>query len=111
MNDNNKAGIPIGEDHYIPFALWEKTIYELFKTKDRTFIPTVKQSMTSTYEALKASSLYQRDNLAALNTIKKILPERSKHPKLEELAANIAEALEKNEKTLVFCGRVESATP
>jgi SNF2 family DNA or RNA helicase len=109
MNDNNKAGIPIGEDHYIPFALWEKTIYELFKTKDRTFIPTVKQSMTSTYEALKASSLYQRDNLAALNTIKKILPERSKHPKLEELAANIAEALEKNEKTLVFCGRVESA--
>ena len=33
MNDNNKAGIPIGEDHYIPFALWEKPYMNYLKLR------------------------------------------------------------------------------
>lgn len=109
MKTKDRDSIAIGSEHFIPFALWEKTLYEIFKNKDRTFIPTVKQSLTSSFEALKASSIYKREDLEALNRLKMLLPYLKKHPKMEELADSIADSLDRNEKTLIFCGRIETA--
>lgn len=110
MKTREKDSIAIGGEHFIPFALWEKTIYEIFKKNESTFVSTVKQSFTSSYEALEVSSLYNKnDDLEALNTLKKLRPYVRKHPKMEELADNITLSLESNEKTLVFCRRVETA--
>ncbi len=109
MDGEQRGGIELGDEHYIPFALWEKTIYELFRKQERTFIPTVKQSMTSSYEAFRASSLYQRDQLNALTTLKQVMNHEAKHPKLEELAASVDGSIRRNEKTLIFCNRLETA--
>ncbi len=109
MDGRQRGGIELGDEHYIPFALWEKTIYELFRKQERTFIPTVKQSMTSSYEAFRASSLYQQDQLKALATLKQVMADEAKHPKLEELAASVDESIRRNEKTLIFCNRLETA--
>lgn len=107
LDNEDKLGIPLSNEAYIPFALMEKAIYQILSKGDRTFIANVKQSFTSSFEALQNASIYSR-NLEAINMLQNIDLEKVVHPKLNAVVNEAVKALLNGEKTLLFCDRIET---
>lgn len=107
LTNDDKLGIPLSNETYIPFALMEKAIFQILANGDRTFIANVKQSFTSSFEAVKKGSIFNRD-LEALNILRRLDLDRIAHPKLDAVAAEVVQALLSGEKTLLFCDLIES---
>lgn len=109
IDTENKHGIPLTAESYIPFALWEKAIYELMddRNRGRTFIPTVQQSITSSFEAAKGGNIFNWD-LESLKLLNNIGLGGIRHPKLSEVVNKAVETVKSGEKILIFCGRVET---
>jgi len=103
----DKLGIPLSNEAYIPFALMEKAIYQILASGERTFIANVKQSFTSSFEAAQNASIYGR-NLEAMNMLRSINLNKLVHPKLNAVVDEVVKALENGEKTLLFCDRIET---
>jgi superfamily II DNA or RNA helicase len=107
LKNEDKLGIPLSNESYIPFALMEKAIYQILANGERTFIANVKQSFTSSFEAVRKGSIYNRD-LEALHILRNLDLDSISHPKLDAVAAEVVQALLKGEKTLLFCDRIET---
>jgi superfamily II DNA or RNA helicase len=107
LNNEDRLGIPLTNEAYIPFALMEKTIYQILEKGDRTFIANVKQSFTSSFEAVKNASIYTKD-LEAMNMLRNLELDKIAHPKLNAVANEVVQALLQGEKTLLFCDRIET---
>lgn len=102
-----ETGIPLDKDSYLPFALMEKAIYELLVAGDRTFIASVKQSLTSSYEAAVSSSIYDKE-LPSLKMLRQMNIIKNKHPKINAVSEEVVSKLKDGEKTLIFCQRIET---
>lgn len=107
LNNNDKSGIPLSNEAYVPFALFEKAIYQIMEKGEQTFIANVKHSFTSSFEAVENGSIYTKD-LQAINMLKKIELGQVVHPKLNDVANEVATALMNGEKTLLFCDRIDT---
>lgn len=104
-SDNN--GLPLSEEAYIPYALIEKAINEIMEKGDRTFISNVKQTFTSSFSAVKSSSVMKR-SIQAVNMINSLNVDNIDHPKLSSVCDAVISNQINGEKTLVFCNRIET---
>ncbi len=107
LDNREQCGIPLSSEAYIPFALMEKALYEILARGDRTFIANVKQSFTSSFEAVQNASIYERD-LEAIHQLRRMDFKKIAHPKLSAVVDEVVKALENGEKTLLFCDRIET---
>lgn len=107
FKSEEKDGIPLTKESFLPFAMMEKTIHEILLNGDKTFIANVKQSFTSSFNTATKTSLYQKD-LSSLNMLKKMSIENVQHPKINSATDEVVHNLKKGEKTLIFCNRVET---
>lgn len=107
LDNGDKLGIPLSNESYIPFALMEKAIYQIMEKRERTFIANVKQSFTSSFEAVQNGSIYNKD-LQAINMLQNIELEKVVHPKLNAVVNEVTTALMNGDKTLLFCDRIET---
>jgi len=104
----------------IPFLLYERFIAELFRSKARTHKAAVQINMVSSFGAAREGALLSdevRTNLAAgPEAYRKMLQRvvgdlrdtRGGHPKVDYVVRDALAAAERNEKTLIFCARVET---
>ena len=109
MDESSNFGLPLSEEAYIPYALMEKAIYQILEQGDRTFIANVKQSFTSSFEAVKNSSIMER-NVKAIQTFSKLDIDKVQHPKLSSVCDKAVDLLMNGEKVLIFCDRIETMT-
>ncbi|MFS1516407.1 helicase-related protein [Bacillus sp. SCS-151] len=107
LQNEDKVGIPLTNESYIPFAIMEKAIYQILSQGDKTFIANVKKTFTSSYEAVKNASIYKKD-LEAIEMLSEIKLDKIKHPKLNAVTNEVVTTLQSGEKTLLFCGRIET---
>lgn len=107
FKSEEKDGIPLTRESYLPFAMMEKTIHEILVNGDKTFIANVKQSFTSSFNTATKTSLYQKD-IPSLNMLREMSIENIQHPKINGTADEVVDNLKKGEKTLIFCNRIET---
>lgn len=107
LDNEDRKGIPLPKEAFIPFALSEKAIYQLLTQGSSTFISNEKQSFTSSYEAFEVASIYQRD-LSAIMMLRNLDLKKLPHPKLNAVVEDVVQALLNGEKTLLFCNRIET---
>ena len=108
LDSNEKEGISLSKESYLPFALMEKAIYEILDRGDRTFIANIKQSFTSSFETASKVSIYNKE-LPALKMLRNMEINNIKHPKVNHVSDNVVKYLKKGEKTLIFCNRIETS--
>lgn len=108
LDSNEKDGIPLSKEAYLPFAMMEKAIYEILDRGDRTFIANIKQSFTSSFETASKVSIYNKD-LSALKILRDMDIIKIKHPKINYVSDDVVKYLKKGEKTLIFCNRIETS--
>lgn len=108
LDSEEKEGISLSKEAYLPFALMEKAIYEILDRGDRTFIANIKQSFTSSFETASKVSIYNKD-LPALKMLRDMEIENIKHPKINHVSDDVVKCLKKGEKTLIFCNRIETS--
>lgn len=107
MENDDRNGLPLSEEAYIPYALMEKAIYQILEHGDRTFIANIKQSFTSSFEAMLDSSIMKRD-IQAIKMISKIKLDKVSHPKVSNVCRKAVDLLMHGEKVLIFCNRIET---
>lgn len=107
MDDDSKNGLPLSEDSFIPYALMEKAIYQILNKGDRTFIANVKQSFTSSFEAVTNSNIMLKD-IKAMQMFSKLDLDKIAHPKVKKVCHKTVDLLMNGEKTLLFCDRIET---
>lgn len=111
LNKNKTNGIELTEESYIPFALMEKFIYDIYHSGSRTFVSTMEQTFTSSYEALNSSlvnsSEKRKKSNQSLGNLLRILnlPYEQQHPKMKKIVEYLSNT---TEKVLIFCNRVET---
>ncbi|OOM78825.1 SNF2-related protein [Clostridium sp. BL-8] len=108
LDSNEKEGISLSKEAYLPFALMEKAIYEILDRGDMTFIANIKQSFTSSFETASKVSIYNKD-LPSLKMLRDMEINNIKHPKINHVSDDVVKYLKKGEKTLIFCNRIETA--
>lgn len=109
LDTDEKDGIPLTSESYLPFAMMEKAIYEILASGEQTFIANVKQSFASSFKTATNTSIYNK-SLPALNILKAMNIEKIKHPKINCVADEVAANLKNAEKTLVFCNRIHTVS-
>lgn len=107
FGSNKKEGIHLTEESFLPFALIEKAIHEIYLEGEQTFISNVKQSFTSSFDTVIKSSIYQND-LSSLNVLRPMKIDKIEHPKIKAVTDDVVKALKEGEKTLIFCNRIET---
>lgn len=104
METSEKHGLPLSEEAYIPYALIEKAIYQLLRKKDRTFITSVEQSFTSSFDAVLNSKIMKRET-PAVKLLAQMGVTRIKHPKMENVCKKPVDLVMNHQKVLIFCDR------
>ncbi|MGO5050916.1 helicase-related protein [Lachnospiraceae bacterium LCP25S3_G4] len=107
MDDDNSRGLPLSEESFIPYALMEKAIYQILNKGDRTFIANVKQSFTSSFEAVTSSNIMTKD-IRAMQMFAKLDLNLIAHPKVSNVCHKAVDLLMNGDKTLIFCDRIET---
>lgn len=113
-----EARKPAG-DAILPFLLYERFIAELFRSEKGTHKSAVEINMVSSYGAARTGSLFSEDGRAlgpAAEGYRQLLkgvlddvrPTPIDHPKLQMVIDDSLAAVERGEKTLVFCARTET---
>lgn len=104
----------------VPFMLYERFIAELFRSRNRTHKAAVQINMVSSYGAARTGALLADEVKAGLGeeaeayrkllqrVIGELRDERGGHPKVDHVVRDAIASAERDEKTLVFCARVES---
>jgi hypothetical protein len=129
LSGASRGSVAINDEAVIPFAALNGLLHQMLRLRDRTFIASVKQGATSSFEALLDSAVMSartgqgsepevyRQLLRRLLKPKKcsMLTEDEDqekielsevpHPKVEELLDNVLAAVDRGEKTLVFVAR------
>lgn len=107
MNKDEQRGIALTKDAYLPYGMMEKAIYQILEQGDRTFIANVKQSFTSSFEAVMSSAVMKRE-VEAVRMLSRLKPEKISHPKVEEVCQKAVNLLKDGQKSLIFCDRNET---
>ncbi len=104
----------------VPFLLYERFIAELFRSGTRTHKAAVQINMVSSFSAAREGALLansvterlERDAEAYRRLLQEVVGQlRDKaagHPKVDHVVRDALAAVERDEKTLIFCARVES---
>jgi hypothetical protein len=104
----------------VPFLLYERFIAELFRSGTQTHKAAVQINMVSSYGAAREGALladastdrFTGDSEAYRQLLQKVVGQRSSddggHPKVDHVVRDVLAAVGRNEKTLIFCARVET---
>ncbi|UQA63958.1 helicase [Polyangium aurulentum] len=104
----------------IPFMLYERFIAELFRVKSRTHKAAVQINMVSSYGAAREGALLSDEVKSALEgdaeayrgllqqVVGELRTEQGGHPKVAHVVQDALAAARRDEKTLIFCARVET---
>jgi hypothetical protein len=112
--------LPASGGSALPFLLYERFIAEIFRRGVRTHKASVEINMVSSFAAARTGALLASGELRGLppevERYRAILgavlsDERGKepeHPKIDHVVRDALEAAGRNEKTLIFCARIET---
>ncbi|QRK13927.1 helicase [Archangium violaceum] len=104
----------------VPFILYERFIAAMFREKSRTHKAAVQINMVSSYGAAREGALLADETRAPLGgdaesyrsllqeVVGGLCGERGGHPKVDHVVRDALAAAERDEKTLIFCARVET---
>jgi len=104
----------------VPFMLYERFIAELFRVKSRTHKAAVQINMVSSYGAAREGALLSNELRAELGgdaehyrgLLQKIVgglrEGQGGHPKVDHVVREALQAVARDEKTLIFCARIET---
>lgn len=118
--DHRPKRLPVEGPAMIPFLAYERLIAELFDQKHPTHKAAVEINMVSSYSAAQKSEMLSDEKTAAIPSIeryrdllrdilKNLSDERDSHPKLSHVLDDVLRAAEeRNEKTLIFCARIQT---
>lgn len=104
----------------VPFLLYERFIAELFRSGTRTHKAAVQINMVSSFGAARegalladgASERLRGDAEAYRRLLQEVVGQlrgaAAGHPKVDHVVRDVLAAVDRNEKTLIFCARVET---
>lgn len=104
----------------VPFLLYERFIAELFRSGTRTHKAAVQINMVSSFGAAREGALLADGGTGRLEgdaeayrrmlqeVVGQLRTEAAGHPKVDHVVSDALAAVERGEKTLVFCARVET---
>lgn len=103
----------------VPFLLYERFIAELFRSGCQTHKAAVQINMVSSYGAAREGALlassderFTGDAEAYRSLLKELVNQRHSdaggHPKVDHVVGDALDAVARDEKTLIFCARVET---
>ncbi|WP_253816255.1 helicase-related protein [Myxococcus xanthus] len=104
----------------VPFMLYERFIAELFREKSRTHKAAVQINMVSSYGAAREGALLSSERQALpdgdaevyrgllRSVVGELRVEQGGHPKVDHVVRDALEAVARDEKTLIFCARIET---
>ncbi len=104
------------ERSFLPFLVYERLIYEIFRKGESTYKAAVEINMTSSYQSATQGSLLKEKGTDvdlkryrnALRSLLGIEALRDDHPKIRHVVDEACEAMLAGQKTLIFCERVHS---
>ena len=113
--DLHEGPVSLATGDRLPFAILHRLIYE-YERESRTFSVVQNLSLTSSWEACRASAVMRQRAREARSVrfyrhlVKKLLQGRisHRHPKLKELLRIVRTANQNDDKVLVFASRLES---
>lgn len=104
----------------VPFVLYERFIAELFRSGSRTHKAAVQINMVSSFGAAREGALLADGATERLRgdaeayrrllqeVVGQLRGETAGHPKIDHVVRDALAAVDRNEKTLIFCARVET---
>jgi superfamily II DNA or RNA helicase len=104
----------------VPFLLYERFIAELFRSGARTHKAAVQINMVSSFSAAREGALladgtegrFDGDAEAYRKLLQDVIgqlrSDAGGHPKVDHVVSDALAAVERDEKTLIFCARVET---
>jgi len=104
----------------VPFLLYERFIAELFRSGTRTHKAAVQINMVSSFGAAREGALLADDAVNRLDAdaeayrrllqevVGQLRSDSGGHPKVDHVVKDALEAVDRDEKTLIFCARVET---
>ena len=104
----------------VPFLLYERFIAELFRSHARTHKAAVQINMVSSFGAARVGALLADEVKSGLDgdaeayrqllqrVVGELRDENGGHPKVDFVVRDALAAAERNEKTLIFCTRIET---
>jgi len=107
-------------DEGVPFLLYERFIAELFRSGTRTHKAAVQINMVSSFGAAREGALLADGAAERLrgdaeayrrllqDVVGRLRGEAAGHPKVDHVVQDALAAALRNEKTLIFCARVET---
>jgi Helicase conserved C-terminal domain/Type III restriction enzyme, res subunit len=105
---------------FLPFMLYERLIFEVFRKHHTTYKAAVEINMTSSFEAATTGALLAESAAAAdedIEAYRRLLREvlspargggGNDHPKVERVVRDARDAMLRGEKMLIFCERNET---
>lgn len=106
--------IPLAPGSQLTFAMMQRLLHE-YRRSQRTFSATQNVSLTSSWEAFRASQVMKSDSVRAqgVKFYRKVMgalvPGRNEsHPKFGQLLDIVRHAIKCHEKVLVFTSRIET---
>jgi superfamily II DNA or RNA helicase len=114
--NHKKHVLPTPRNGLIPFLIYEKMLLEIYRQHRSTYKATVEINMTSSFEAaLGGKLLVKKDPVPEVEGYRKLLKtilereiDTSGHPKIKDIVDVVIKAMQRDEKTLVFCERIET---
>lgn len=103
-----------------PFLLYERFIAELFRSGTRTHKAAVQINMVSSFGAAREGALLANGEVGRLTgdaeayrrllqeVVGQLRAEAGGHPKVDHVVSDALAAVDQDEKTLIFCARVET---
>lgn len=103
----------------VPFLLYERFIAELFRSGTQTHKAAVQINMVSSYGAAREGALLTDDTRRfdgdaesyrrlLQDVVGQLRTEDGGHPKVDHVVRDALAAVDRDEKTLIFCARVET---
>lgn len=106
---------------FLPFLLYERLIFEIYRKRLTTYKAAVEINMTSSFEAAKTGALLADRDGAVLDgdvevyrsLLRDVLPSKGRgaakdHPKVGKVVRDACDAMLRGEKVLIFCERNET---
>lgn len=115
---SHRVRLPARGGAAVPFLLYERFIAELFRSDQRTHKAAVQINMVSSYGAAREGALladgagrFDGDAEAYRRLLRELirhLDDTDGHPKVDHVVQDALAAVDRGEKTLIFCARVET---
>ena len=112
--------LPASGGSALPFLIYERFIAEIFRRGVRTHKASVEINMVSSFGAARTGALLAGDGMKGappeVERYRSLLGavltdgrgQEPEHPKVEQVVREALEAADRDEKTLIFCARIET---